>query len=109
MRNQSACPNYGGGRRDSFPVSGQKRNRSDLFDCSLTDAKEIESQRYGLLVFGGYMTRIELQEDLDRGEIAKTWGGYEGVAISNTQKETLTAASVVDRRLVHPYPGLRGV
>ena len=62
------------------------------------DPAEIESLRYGALVFGGHITRIELQEDSAGRKIAKVWGGYEGVAVSKARPDTQSAASVVVRR-----------
>lgn len=63
------------------------------------DRKEIESLRYGEMVFGSHITRIELQEDSAGKKIAKVWGGYEGVAISKAKPDTPSAASVVARHV----------
>ena len=63
------------------------------------DAKEIQSLRYGEMVFGSHITRIELQEDTDGRKIAKVWGGYEGVAVSKARPDTMAAASVVVRHV----------
>ena len=59
------------------------------------DAKEIESLRYGKMVFGGHVTRIELQEDTNGRSIAKVWGGHEGLTASMSRPHTAAAASVV--------------
>ena len=63
------------------------------------DGKEIESLCYGKMVFAGHITRIELQEDADGRNIAKVWGGYEGVAVSKARPDTASAASVIGRRV----------
>lgn len=63
------------------------------------DPKEIESLRYGMMVFGSHITRIELQEDAVGRRIAKIWGGYEGVAVSKSLPDTAAAASVVGRHV----------
>ena len=63
------------------------------------DAREIESLCYGEMVFGGHITRIELQEDTDGRNIAKIWGGHEGVVISKMRLDSVAAASVVGGRI----------
>lgn len=59
------------------------------------DAKEIESLRFGKMIFGGHITRIELQVDTIGRRIAKVWGGYKGLMVSKSRPYTATAASVV--------------
>ena len=51
------------------------------------DAKEIESLLYGKMLFGGYVTRIELQKDANGRRIAKVWGGHAGVVVSKTRPQ----------------------
>ena len=61
------------------------------------NAKEIESLLYGEMLFGGHVTRIELQKDANGRRIAKVWGGHAGVVVSKTRHNTGTAASVLGR------------
>ena len=61
--------------------------------------EEIESLRYGLMMFGSFVTRIELQEDKSGRSVAMVWGGYEGIARSKTREDTSRAASVVNYRV----------
>ena len=64
------------------------------------DAKEIESLLYGKMLFGGHVTRIELQKDANGRRIAKVWGGHAGVVVSKTRHNTGTAASVLGRPII---------
>ncbi len=64
-----------------------------------TDAKETESLRYGMMIFGGCVTRVELQEDTNGKQVAKIWGGHEGVAVSKARPPTTAAASAVECRI----------
>ncbi len=63
------------------------------------DAKEIEGMRYGVMAFGGHVTRLELRRDANSGRSAKVWGGHEGVVLAKSRPDTATTASVVGRPL----------
>ncbi len=64
------------------------------------DAKEIESLLYRKMLFGGHVTRIELQKDANGRRIAKVWGGHEGIVVSKTRHNTGMAASVLGRPII---------
>ena len=59
------------------------------------DAEEIASLVYGYKVFGGFVTRIELQSDKRGRTVAKVWGGHEGIAVSKTRVNTGSTASAL--------------
>ena len=63
------------------------------------DAAEIEGGRYGEMLFGGYATRIELQAHADGIEVAKVWGGHEGVVASRSRPDSKATASALGRAL----------
>ena len=59
------------------------------------DAAEIESLIYGIWLFSGFATRIELQLDDRSRPIAKVWGGHKGIVVSKTSNNPNMAASVL--------------
>ena len=61
------------------------------------DGSEIESLVYGEKVFSGFATRIELQKDDIRRNIAKVWGGHAGIVASKVGNNSGKAASVLGR------------
>ena len=72
------------------------------------DAKEIESLLYGLWMFSGFVTRIELQQD-DRGRpIAKVWGGHAGIVASKIQPIAEKAARFLCAQTVGTRKPSRG-
>lgn len=60
---------------------------------------EIESLRYGLMVFGGHLTRVELHSKPDGVEMAKVWGGHEGIVTSRARPDLNESASALGRPL----------
>ena len=63
------------------------------------DAAEIEGGRYGEMLFGGYATRIEMQARTEGFEVAKVWGGHEGIAASRARPARKGTASALGRSL----------
>lgn len=63
------------------------------------EADEIKSMLYGMMVFGGHATRIELRNDADGGRSAMVWGGHDGVVLAKSKPDTRTTASVLGRPL----------
>ena len=69
------------------------------------DVEEIASLVYGNRVFGGIVTRIELQRDKRGSTITKVWGGYQGIVVSKTRMNTGSAASTFQ----YPSHGANGL
>ena len=66
------------------------------------DAREIDSMVYGDQLFGGFATRIELDNDARGSAVAKIWGGHEGIAASKLRVDAEASASVVGRIMARP-------
>ena len=64
-----------------------------------SDVEEIESGKYGMKLFAGLLTRIELQTEKGRS-VAKVWGGHRGIVVSKDAKNTNVAANAWD----YPVP-----
>lgn len=66
------------------------------------DAKEIESLVYGEKIFSGHATRIELQYDEKNRNIAKVWGGHQGIVASDPSKDDPSVVASVAGPVVGP-------
>ena len=74
-------------RRGNFP-----NMYADVWMHFSLDTEEIASFLYGQWVFGGFVTRIELQQDKLGRAVAKVWGGYQGIAVSKIRSDTTSAS-----------------
>ena len=63
------------------------------------DLEEIESGEYGMKLFAGLLTRIELQKEREQS-VAKVWGGHRGIVVSKDSRSTNLAANAWD----YPVP-----
>lgn len=63
------------------------------------DPTEVQSMLYGVMAFGGHITRIEIQVSEDGRRVAKVWGGYQGIAVSKERSTVGSAASALGRRI----------
>ena len=63
------------------------------------EVEEIESGEYGVRLFAGLLTRIELQTERGR-PVAKVWGGHRGIVVSKDARNTNVAANAWD----YPVP-----
>ncbi|MDE0411243.1 MAG: hypothetical protein OXI37_03400 [Gammaproteobacteria bacterium] len=71
----------------------------DVWKHISDDAAEIESLVYGIWLFSGFATRIELQLDDHGNPIAKVWGGHKGIVTSKTHNDSNVAASVLKKQI----------
>ena len=80
--------------RDDFPLVF-----AEVWTHFSDDPDEVQNLLYGEMQFGGFITRIELQESEGGKRIAKVWGGYQGIAVSKERTNMEKAASAFGRRV----------
>ena len=85
---------YRANARDDFPPMF-----AEVWTHFSDEPDEVQSLLYGKIDFGGFITRIELQESEGGKRIAKVWGGYQGIAVSKERTNMAKAASAVGLRV----------